>query len=245
MKGRSFLALALLALALPGCSKSLNAPADDAVPGGELTVAKANLNPGVAPIGSSPHGRTYGEWAARWWQWAYSIPVSSNPLLDETGVHATVGQAGKVWFLCGVINVSGTASRVIEVPSGTALFFPILNFEADNFWPVQTPPYDVLGLRALAAAQMDGVSNMSCELDGRALRDLASYRTRSPVFGVTMPVDNIPAYFGFDTPAGEYQPIVDDGYYLFLEPLSAGTHQLHFSGTAPGRSRSTSATRST
>ena len=38
------------------------------------------------PPGRPAYGKTYGAWSAAWWQWAYSIPVPSNPLFDSTGV---------------------------------------------------------------------------------------------------------------------------------------------------------------
>ena len=37
-------------------------------------------NPGVVPPGSKTLGLTYGEWSARWWEWAFSIPKSVHPL---------------------------------------------------------------------------------------------------------------------------------------------------------------------
>src|SRR5262245_50717964 len=109
-------------------------------------------NPGVLPPQSHPFGATYGEWAARWWQWAYKQPVDTNPLFDETGARIANGQSGKVWFLAGVINVSGSAERTGTIPAGKALFFPILNFEADNLAPPLDPPLDESGLRAQAKA---------------------------------------------------------------------------------------------
>ena len=35
--------------------------------------------PQIFPINSKPFGLTYGEWAARWWQWALSIPLFGQP----------------------------------------------------------------------------------------------------------------------------------------------------------------------
>src|SRR5262245_29993403 len=70
--------------------------------------------------GLPPHatvaGRTLEEWSAAWWQWAYSFPVSNNPLFDETGALAALGDQGPVFFLAGVINVSGTATRSVTIP---------------------------------------------------------------------------------------------------------------------------------
>src|SRR5437762_12394565 len=63
--------------------------------------------------------------ATRWWQWALETPASENPLTDTTGQFGAVNQSGRVWLLAG--NPSGTTVRTITVPSGKALFFPILN----------------------------------------------------------------------------------------------------------------------
>src|SRR6476619_7983139 len=86
----------------------------------------ANPNPGVAPIKSSPNGKSYGEWAQAWWTWATSIPADQSPVLDATGQFAGVGQSGHVWFLAGTI-FGGTFERDVTVPTGTSLFFPALN----------------------------------------------------------------------------------------------------------------------
>ncbi len=40
-----------------------------------VALADSNSNPGVLPVNSKPYGMTYGEWSAKWWQWAYSIPL--------------------------------------------------------------------------------------------------------------------------------------------------------------------------
>jgi len=77
---------------------------------------------------------------AAWWQYAFSIPVHNpsnfsqflNPLFDETRTDCAVGQANNpVFFLVGVFNISGKATRTCTVPAGKMLFFPILNVEAD------------------------------------------------------------------------------------------------------------------
>src|SRR5262245_65845670 len=63
--------------------------------------------------------------ATSWWKWALETPASENPLTDTTGQFAAVNQSGRVWFLAG--NAGGTTVRTITVPSGKALFFPIVN----------------------------------------------------------------------------------------------------------------------
>ena len=48
---------------------------------------------------SNPYGLTYGDWTARWWQWAYSIPKDVNPSYDDTGKYCAEGQSGPVWSM--------------------------------------------------------------------------------------------------------------------------------------------------
>lgn len=203
--------------------------------------------PVVLPLDQPHFGKTYGEWAATWWQWALKYPVTTNPLLDETGERAQLGNQGRVFFLAGVFNVSGTATRTITVPTKKALFFPVLNYEADNYFnnPPIEPQLDVAGLRLLAKSIIDPAIGLSVELDGNSIPDVKSYRVQSPVFGVHLPQNNIQQLFNYPTPAwfkprpgvypppGEYAPIVDDGYYIMLAPLSPGQHILHFAGTLP------------
>ena len=68
-----------------------------ALAGGPRKVDPGNGgNPRVYPPGSRPFGLSYGEWSARWWQWAYSMPVTGHPLFDETGADCAAGQSGPV-----------------------------------------------------------------------------------------------------------------------------------------------------
>jgi hypothetical protein len=87
--------------------------------------AGSNPNPRVFPPHANPYGNTYGEWSARWWQWTFSIPAATNPLLDDSGAHCAEGQSGQVWFLPG--SFGETFDRACTVPPGKALFFPMLN----------------------------------------------------------------------------------------------------------------------
>ncbi len=163
-------------------------------------------------------------------QWAYGQPVDVNPLFDETGANAAVGQSGPVWFLAGVFNVSGTAHRAISVPKGTALFLPIINVEWDNLCPPANLTLDEL--RAMAAGAADLGTDLICEVDGVSVPDLSRFRVQAGPFSVTFPDNNVFQLFGCtDVVAGTYGPFVGDGYYVMLDPLSRGHHTVHFSGT--------------
>src|SRR5215213_9512026 len=57
--------------------------------------------PAVFPPDAKPYGLTYGEWTAKWWQWAYSMPEADNPMVDNTGNNCAHNQSGPVWFVAG------------------------------------------------------------------------------------------------------------------------------------------------
>ena len=75
---------------------------------------------------SRPFGKSWEKWAELWWLWCYSQPSDSNPISDLTGKYSASGQLyEKVWFLAGTFG--GRAERICQIPSGRAIFFPIIN----------------------------------------------------------------------------------------------------------------------
>jgi hypothetical protein len=193
-------------------------------------LARMSPNPGVIPPNSHPYGRTYGDWGGAFWQWLYSIPVPNNPALDETGVNCGVGQAGPVWYLPGVFNVSGSATRGCTIPSGKALFFPILNAECSDIEGNGTTED---ALRACARSLIDPVTDLAVEVDGVPVQNLQNYRVTSSLMPFTVPDNNLLQLFGFPAVPGEVYHLVSDGYYLMLSPLPVGQHTLHFHGSVP------------
>jgi len=182
-------------------------------------------------------GKSYGEWAAAWWQWAFSIPAADNPLLVDTlgaGDLCNVDQPKKVFFLGGVFNQSHSAKRACTISPGTTLFFPILNFEDDNYLCIpDNPDRPVSDLRGEVKAIIDTATNLALEVDGTPV-DLSRNRFTSPVFAVTLPADNLLQHVDCpDALPGTYKPVVDDGYYVALHPLPPGKHTIHFHGTLP------------
>src|SRR5262245_41315790 len=77
----------------------------------------------------SPHktylGKTYGEWAASWWQAAFALPVDNgeHPILNG----GSFGGDDGVVFLAAVVGAS--AEIDVTIPAGTPLFVPIINAE--------------------------------------------------------------------------------------------------------------------
>src|SRR5262245_59832273 len=93
---------------------------------GALAAPSADAGGNVIPPQANPHGQSYSEWAADWWQWALEAPTPTNPLIYQTGAQCASGQVGHVWFLAGELG-SGTTTRTCTIPKGTALFFPMFN----------------------------------------------------------------------------------------------------------------------
>jgi len=201
-------------------------------------------NPGVLPVNSTPYGKTYGEWSAKWWQWDLSLPATAHPLFDTADCSA--GQSGQVWFLGGKSCATpappggcnaNLAERTCTVPHGKALFFPIINAEDsvieenNGFGCGPTNPTET-DLRNCAAFIINGVTDLLCEIDGRAVNNLDSFRVQSPLFTFTLAShDNLLAAVGeAGTPDGASSQSVSDGIYVMLAPLSAGAHTLHFHG---------------
>ena len=175
---------------------------------------------------------------AEWWQWALSIPTSDNPQLDTTGENCMVGQRGSVWFLAGNSG-GGSTTRACTVPEGKRLFFPVINninFDTPNVCgqgPQKIPSEE---WRALSAAFIDGATNLSVNVDGKAIKNLR--RVQSQVFEVALPEENVfdvPCAALGGVPAGIYSPAVDDGFYVRLNPLTRGEHTLEFHAENPSQ----------
>lgn len=206
-------------------------------------------NAGVAPVQSNPYGASYGEWSARWWQYALSVPADDSPFLDYTGANFAAGQSGNVWYLSGVVvftspgqglppGQTNTVVRNVTMPSGTSLFVPVLNIEEDNLNPFgPNTTYSVDQLRAFATQAMATAENMTMQVDGRSIVDLSHYDVTSPVFSYTLPSNNIDSVLtGVTVPAQTVSPAVGEGVYVMLRPLSVGQHTVHFSGDfGPGQ----------
>lgn len=187
-----------------------------------LVAAAGNPNPGVVPVDSKFFGKTYGDWSEEWWKWTLSIPADRNPLLDTTGDFCAERQSGNVWFLAGTFGETGVV-RNCDIPSGKALFFPIINAECSKVegdGPAQKE------LRAGAKALIDNVTVKEVIIDDTVLIDLDNYRVGSKLFVFKLPTNNV-----MELPAGS-SPAVSDGYWIMLKPLSAGQHEIHVHGEA-------------
>jgi hypothetical protein len=176
-------------------------------------------NSTIFPPDSQPYGLSYGEWTAKWWQWAHSIPTENNPQLDETGEDCaqSQNQTGPVWFLAG--TGGGSAERTCTVPAGKAILIPIINAAY-----LRTAGETEEEMRTGAKEWIDTVTTLEASINGTSLQDIWNYRVQSPFFNDTLPNDNV-----LGEPEGTYLA-TSDGYWVFLEPLPPGQHEIRLHG---------------
>lgn len=187
-------------------------------------------NPQVAPSHSHPYGLSLGEWSVLQWQWLFSFPVDLHPLLDEVGVEA--GQSGKVWFLGGTFSaleiepgvILGAADRAGTIPSGTALFFPLIDTECSTLEGNGDTEAELRDCAHFFASFIVPDS-VFLRIDGHEI-DTSSLRVESPAFIYgPLPDNNV-----LGAPAGATSLAVSDGYFAMVAPLAVGRHVIEFGG---------------
>lgn len=199
-------------------------------------------NPGILPPQSHAFGASYADWSAKWWEWTLAFPADADPANDTAPLDTA--QSGNVWFLPGahgsaIVSSSTVLTREATVPSGKALFFPVIATWVDNSGCPSYTDFSVAELRSQAAGSFSYVSEASCTIDGVTVQGLSNpqttpYRVQSPAFSYTLASsDNLlAADFGEPCiPDGTtVSPAVSDGVFLMLAPLSVGDHTIRFVG---------------
>lgn len=199
----------------------------------------AGAAPRIAPINSLPGGQSYGRWAVEWFQWAYGVPLATNPLLDATGDQCAQRQVDNVWFLAGTPgpDAAGNAVPVIRdcsVPAGKALFFPMINTGYGAF--LNDSPETVTDSYVRAAGRCTQPAQIAVQIDGVDIAQPTSFFTggsgsRSPLFTIQLPPGNIFDADATAIPELVLTPSAEEGYYLFVHPLAVGSHTIHWTAS--------------
>jgi hypothetical protein len=113
---------------------------------------------------------------------------------------------------------SGKVERTCTIPTGKAILFPVQSGECDYGDPTVKTDSD---LRQCTIEGND-YAVIGATVDGVRLKDLEQYRIQSDFFNITIPADNI-----YDVNAGTFKAM-SEGFFVFLEPLSPGRHDIHF-----------------
>jgi hypothetical protein len=179
-----------------------------------------------------PYGLTYGKWTVKWWQWAHSSPKAINPLLDDTGVNASLNQIGPVWFLAGTFGENKIPRRSCTIPQNKAILFPVINYEMNE---LENPNIKAgPDLVRHVMEDIDDITVKEATIDGQVV---PIYRIASDptIFSLNINYDNCIGVSGGTTEAAA------DGYWVFLKPLRQGRHHIYFHGACSGGTRNASA----
>jgi hypothetical protein len=177
-----------------------------------------SINEGVFAIDSNPYGLSYEDWTIKFWQWILPIPLEINPIFDYTGERCGEGQGSlPVFFLIG--SSGSVVERTCTVPADKAILIPVGYVECSFAEHSGTTEEELH-----TCAEEDQSSNpiLFLSVDGRQIQQFEKYRVHSRAFNVTFPENPI---FGAE-PGPSLA--VSDGYWIILEPLPPGEHEIHF-----------------
>ena len=170
-----------------------------------------------------PFGKSWQEWAASWCKWMLSIPKKKNPSLDRTGKYCSINQDNhNVWFLTGTFGNIAPIKRKCIMPSGKAIFFPVLvkedSLAEDSDLKTEA---DLINRCEQATNRL---INIEVSIDDQRMDHLQNYRVRSKVFDLIFPKENV-----YNVRPGLTRSVCD-GYWLFIRPLQVGNHSIFFRG---------------
>ncbi|MGW1034857.1 signal protein [Streptomyces antibioticus] len=184
---------AMVLMALVGCERG---PAEGS---GNST------SPASGAQSSTQAGLSPEDLQSRWWTWALSEPVGTNPVADEDGSDCERNQSSDVWFLAGTFGTQ--AKRTCSVPEGVPVAFPLVNLMGE--------PTD--------CAIFMNSANGSAVLDGEEVDSETSLGEAISVQSVALnPVTGTDGRF---TTTG-------CGLWVQLPPLKPGNHTLTIRGRA-------------
>jgi hypothetical protein len=185
----------------------------------------ASSNNDIDSILVSKDDKSYVVYAEEWWKRFAETPTTRNGAYDKTGENCTVNQnITNVWFLDGTDG--GTAERNCTVPSGRAIFTPIMAISCSG---QDFPGKTVVSYEEFKSCVDEPYKRLS--------------KIELSVDGINIPADKLPGalHVGpFDVTFPESQAVYDAkggttkmmtvGTYFMFKPLSSGNHEIHFVG---------------
>ncbi len=179
-------------------------------------------NAAVLPPDQSYAGKTYPEWMAASWIYAWAIPWDGHhPVQDGTGADTLRDQSGPVWHLFAV-GFPNPATKQIRVPQDQALF---VTFDGVACSTVEPYPYDDPTEATLRTRFR--LSPPFCEIDGMPVPDLNEFEFVSPMFDFYYPSNNIGG-----VPGSGWAQGMGRGTSILVHSLTPGLHTIHFRGGA-------------
>lgn len=134
---------------------------------------------GVVPASQSIGGKTQLQLAEQWLAEMFLTPSPSvSPLLDDTGAAAGIGERENVFLLSGY-RFRTPVTRVVDVPAGKPLFFPIITLGGDNTSGFGSPPTSFTASKLLGFLDpiiRPSAVSLFASVDGEDLPNLYSHR---------------------------------------------------------------------
>jgi hypothetical protein len=186
------------------------------------------------------YGKTYGQWAALWEQWAYAGPKGANAIEDETGEFCASNQSNsKVWFLAGTFKLDGKPpfERTCTIPANRALFYPLIEgawTDCPNSPDELLTDIEVRDI-LVGIGSADHACNLTSTVDGHSVdsRMIPIVRTQSPKYSTVLPANHIlNAGCATPIPPGRTGRQITQGSWVMVPPLSPGQHTLTIHGSA-------------
>jgi hypothetical protein len=157
---------------------------------------------------------------------AWAFGSSTNPLLEEEFCGE---QVGKVFFLTAAVQ-PGTEVDC-QIPAGT----PLLGTAGGCIvWPSpEQTPEEMLEERD---ACLEGLSEPSATLDGRSLGDLGPPMTSAGLYTIALEPGNFIQEVDPENEvvSGDHTLVTSGGWFLRIQPLSRGPHELVLSDRSEG-----------
>ena len=165
-------------------------------------------------------GKTYPEWAAKFWQWMMALPLEGHPMIDDPNFDFTATQSGGVWYWAAP---DGPLTRSFTMPEGTAFFLTIRDVETSTLEPVPFFGATEAEQRANSNWFADHIDRVECTINGVNVDNIRDFRFETPQFEFTAPTPWIFAETGGTGTA------VGDGYFLMIL-LPKGKHTITYFG---------------
>jgi hypothetical protein len=173
------------------------------------------------------------DWVIKFWQWLISIPADRNPALDRTGERAGERQFGQPVFNLVFSDVSHGVERKCTLRAGQHILIPInvveVSFaefpgartEEDLHRIAREEFQDACEPFLFLSVNKKEFSQLECTQPEMALGKLEEFRVHTRAFDVNYPDNPI---WGLPGPS----KAVADGYWVILEGLPEGVHNIHF-----------------
>jgi hypothetical protein len=168
-------------------------------------------------------GKSIAYWGARWWQWAFEHPEVLGDTTGEFGHLGNVG--GPVFFALGSGGDPVRASY--KVPGDQYILLPVATY----IWTFFDPCAEINCARYIVNHNfIGGITHVDVRIDGTRVSNMRAHLVKVGEHPLVFKVDAGPMQ---QDGYGGILDAVQGGYWLMLEPLSRGTHEISMLTTVP------------